>query len=170
MQGNIVCYLNPTPLEYQLKLSISILLFVIVSMLPLPTVAQDSEETIITDQVWMDYYAYYYFKPKWEFYGDMGYRFTPKDLTWQTIHVRPSVRFIALALHEVQGGVGLFQTFNKDSPNSFELRPWQGYKLKWPSFEPVFFSHLVRMEERFFFLRGAPWSSISDSDTGLEQK
>jgi len=114
----------------------------------LPLMSQEEDETNITHQIWIDYYAYYYFKPKWEFYGDAGYRFIPKDFVWQMIHIRPSVRYIASKLWEAHAGVGFFQNIYKDKPYSFEIRPWQGGKIKWPSFEPVFFSHYVRLEER----------------------
>lgn len=87
--------------------------------------AQEDEEVVLSNQVWLDYYTYYYFKPKWEFYGNIGYRSIPEDFSRQTFHIRPSIRYIALSLYEVHGGVGFFQTFNKEEPNSFELRPWQ---------------------------------------------
>jgi len=121
----------------------------------LPLMSQEEDTTIITNQVWADYYAYYYFKPRWEFYGDAGYRFVPKDFVWQMIHIRPSVRYISSELWEVHGGVGLFQSFFKDNPGSFEIRPWQGTKIKWPSFGPVFFSHYVRLEERIYIPHGS---------------
>ncbi len=137
------------------KFSRNILLIILICT-SIPLMSQEEDETIITHQIWADYYAYYFFKPKWEFYGDAGYRFIPKDLTWQTIHARPSIRYIALALWEVHGGIGFFQTFNENEPNSFEIRPWQGGKIKWPSFEPVYFSHFVRLEERIFIPQGSP--------------
>ncbi len=74
----------------------------------LPLISQEEDETIVTHQVWTDYYTYYYLKPKWEFYGDAGYRFILKNFEWQMIHARPSVRHIALALWEVHGGIGFF--------------------------------------------------------------
>ncbi len=132
------------------------ILWIILIVAFLPLMSQEEDETIITHQIWADYYAYYFFKPKWEFYGDAGYRFIPKDLTWQTIHARPSIRYIALALWEVHGGIGFFQTFNKNESNSFEIRPWQGAKIKWPSFEPFYFSHYARVEERIFIPQGSP--------------
>jgi hypothetical protein len=132
-----------------LKFSRYILLAILFAA-SLPLMSQEEDETIITNQIWIDYYAYYYFKPKWEFYGDAGYRFIPKNFAWQMFHLRPSIRYIAPALWEVHGGVGFFQTFYKDEYNTFEIRPWQGAKIKWPSFDPVYFSHYVRLEERLF--------------------
>jgi len=117
-------------------------------------IGQEEDEKIITNKVWLDYHWYYNFKPKWKFFGDVGYRFIPKDLSWQMFLIRPSIRYTATNLWELNGGIGFFQTFNKDYPNSFETRPWQGVKLKWPSFDPVFFSHYVRLEERIVFPQG----------------
>jgi len=138
-----------------LQFSRYILLTILIAA-SLPLMSQEEDETIISNQIWIDYYAYYYFKPKWEFYGDAGYRFIPKDFAWQTLHLRPSIRYIPQALWEVHGGIGLFQTFYKDEYNTFEIRPWQGVKIKWPSFEPVYFSHYVRLEERLLFPEGSP--------------
>ena len=138
-----------------LQFSRYILLAILIAA-SLPLMYQEEDETFITNQIWIDYYAYYYFKPKWEFYGDAGYRFIPKDFVWQMFHLRPSVRYIPKALWEVHGGIGLFQTFYKDEYNTFEIRPWQGAKIKWPSFEPVNFSHYVRFEERLFIPEGSP--------------
>lgn len=132
------------------------ILLIILMAASLPSMSQQEDETIVTHQIWIDYYAFYYFKPKWEFYGDAGYRFIPKDFTWQMIHARPSFRYIALDLWEAHGGIGFFQTFNKDESNSFEIRPWQGAKIKWPSFDPVYFSHYARLEERIFIPQGSP--------------
>ena len=137
-----------------LQFSRYILLTILIAA-SLPLMSQEEDKIITTNQIWIDYYAYYYFKPKWEFYGDAGFRFIPKDMTWQMIHARPSVRYIAPALWEVHGGVGFFQTFFKDISNTFEIRPWQGVKIKWPSFEPVYFSHYIRLEERFFIQQGS---------------
>jgi len=135
---------------YMTAKNIIIALF-LVFFFSLNTFSQDEDETIITHQVWLDYHKYYKFKPEWELFGDIGYRFIPKDFEWQTFLVRPSIRYFASSRWEVMGGVGFFQTFNKDLPNSFEIRPWQGVRLKWPSFEPIFFSHYVRLEERIYF-------------------
>ena len=118
--------------------------------------SQDEDETLITNQVWLDYHMYFKFKPRWEYYGDIGYRVIPKNWAWHTFLIRPSVRYIAPKLWEASGGIGLFQTFIKDEQNSFEVRPWQGVKIKWPSFNMVNISHYVRLEERIFFPEGDP--------------
>jgi len=131
------------------------ILLAILILASLPLMSQEEDKTIITNQIWVDYYEYFYFKPKWEFYGDAGYRFMPEDFTWQMIHARPSIRYIANDVWEVHGGIGFFQTINKNYPNSFEIRPWQGTKIKWPSFKPVYFSHYIRLEERFFIPQGS---------------
>jgi len=117
---------------------------------------QDEDETLITNQLWLDYHMYFKFKARWEYFGDIGYRTIPENWAWHTILVRPSVRYIAPKLWEASGGVGFFQTFIKDEQNSFELRPWQGFKIKWPSFKPIYFLHYFRLEERVFFPEGDP--------------
>jgi len=97
---------------------------------------------------------YFKFRPRWEYYGDVGYRMIPKDWNWHTFLIRPSVRYIAPKLWEASGGIGFFQTFIEGGQNSFELRPWQGFKIKWPTITVVNFSHFFRLEERMFFPQG----------------
>ena len=89
-------------------------------------------------------------------YGDVGYRTIPEDFSWQMFLVRPSIRYFHSSRWEFMGGVGFFQSFNKDYPNSFEIRPWQGTKIKWPSFHPFNFSHYIRLEERIYFPQDSP--------------
>jgi len=139
-----------------MKLISRILILFFFSVFFLPTFSQEDDKKIVTNQVWLDYYMYFYFKPKWEYYGDAGYRFLPKSFQWQTVHIRPSIRYLVNSTWEIHGGIGLFQTFNKNASNSFEIRPWQGVRAKWPSFDPVYFSHYFRLEERFFIPQGSP--------------
>ena len=129
-----------------------ILLFVL--LISLQVFSQQDDEKIITNQLWVDYYQYFYFKPKWEYYGDAGYRSLTKDFSWQMIHFRPSVRYIPSDLWEARGGIGLFQTFNKDVVNTFEIRPWQGAIIMWPTFKSFLFSHYFRVEERIVLPAG----------------
>jgi len=113
--------------------------------------AQDDSNTIATKQLWLDYYQYFYFKPNWQFYGDAGYRTQLDTLEWMEIFARPSILWFAGKHYAFSGGVGFFYTFNHDTVNNFELRPWQGYKLMWPTFKHIKFSHYFRLEERFNF-------------------
>ena len=131
---------------------INIILFVL--LLSINAFSQQDNEKIITNQVWVDYYQHTYFKLKWEYYGDAGYRFLANDFSWHMIHFRPSIRYIASDFWEALGGIGFFQTFNKDNTNTFEIRPWQGARIKWPSYKSFLFSHFIRLEERIILPKG----------------
>ena len=62
---------------------------------PPMTFAQEESDPIINRQLWLDYYAYYYFKPKWQFYGDVGWRTDLKEFDWMMIYARPSAHWYA---------------------------------------------------------------------------
>ena len=113
--------------------------------------AQDNSEPIITRQLWLDYYQYFYFKPKWQFYGDAGYRTQLNELEWMMVYARPSIHWYAGKRIDLAGGVGFFYTFNYDTVNNFEIRPWQGIKFRWAELKHIKFSHFIRLEERFNF-------------------
>ena len=116
--------------------------------------SQQEDKKIVTNQVWIDYYQHFSFKPKWEYYGDAGYRFLSNNFSWQMIHFRPSIKYIPSNFWEARGGIGFFQTFNKNDVNTFEIRPWQGAVIKWPSYKSFLFSHFVRLEERIILPKG----------------
>ena len=118
---------------------------------PLFLHAQNEEDRIIDNQIWADYYQYYYIKPNWQFYGDAGVRTVVDKWSWFMIYARPSIRWKKHELWELHGGVGVIQTFNVDDVNTFEIRPWQGIRVNWPTFKPIRFNHYFRLEERFNF-------------------
>lgn len=103
-------------------------------------------------QLWIDFYPHFYINDKFEYYGDAGYRTMLQENIWHWVFARPSVRYHPKELIELHGGVGFFYTFNIKNVNRFEIRPWQGFLLKWPTWEKVSFKHYIRMEERVSFL------------------
>ena len=88
--------------------------------------AQDSDSSNVTNQLWLDYYAYWHVKPSVQFFGDAGYRYLLEDGSWWTFVVRPSIRFLQGNWLEPRGGLGFFYTYNEASSSQFEIRPWQG--------------------------------------------
>ena len=113
--------------------------------------AQDEKDRLIDNQLWADYYQYFNFKPNWQFYGDAGARTVLENWSWLMIYTRPSVRWKKHKLWELHTGLGVFYTINVDEVNTFEVRPWQGFRLNWPNFKPIRFNHYFRLEERFNF-------------------
>ena len=120
-----------------------------------------SEENIVNNQLWVDFYPHVYIDEEWEYYGDIGYRTILDDYNWHWIYTRPSVRYHFSNLFEGHGGVGLFYEFNTFSVNRFEIRPWQGLKINWPRYDRLKFYHYVRLEERISFLTN-DWKATFD--------
>ena len=114
--------------------------------------AQSENERLIDNQIWMDYYSYFYFKPNLQYYGDVGVRSVLQDWNWFMAYIRPSIRWKKHDLWELHGGIGFFKTFNVDTANTFEIRPWQGVRINWPGWKPVKFNHYFRVEQRMNFI------------------
>ncbi len=102
--------------------------------------------------MWFAYYPHVHINEKLQFYGDFGFRILITDAQWARIYGRPSVRYHLDSIFVLHGGFGLFLEANKDLSNRFELRPWQGVQIKWPTIRRWRFNHLVRIEERLNFL------------------
>jgi len=114
--------------------------------------AQDADSSFVSNQGWFDFYSYWHVKPTIQFYGDTGIRYRHDDPSWWTINTRPSVRFLQGNWIEPRGGFGLFYQFNQHISDRFEVRPWQGVMVRWPTLAHRFhFTHYFRLEERFLF-------------------
>lgn len=99
---------------------------------------------------WMDYNLTYRIGKDVLLYGDLGHRFTDLNSSIQTTYIRPGVRFDISRKLEFHGGIGLFAKHNAfNELLATELRPWQGVRLRWPSFDGLKIKHFVRFEERF---------------------
>ena len=110
-----------------------------------------------TFQIWTDYSDFHKLNGNWQFFNDAGYRIHPSKESNQfsRLHIRPSIEFKRQVLYSFRGGIGLFYTINSQTNNTFEFRPWQGFRLNWPNINRVRIVHYVRLEERFTnFLNG----------------
>lgn len=101
-------------------------------------------------QNWFDYTQINKINGNWSYLGDYAFRFQVEDSDskWWLLQVRPSVIFKNKALYDIRGGIMLRYT-GATSGDSFEFRPWQGFKLNWPNFGRFRFNNLVRTEQRF---------------------
>ena len=85
-------------------------------------------------QTWFDYMHQNKLNGNWVFFSDYGLRFSNVSTNgFVRLHARPSVQFRKSLKHTFRGGIGLFYTNYINSIVSFEIRPWQGYKLRWPN-------------------------------------
>lgn len=108
-------------------------------------------ESIYHHQLWIDIYPHYYISEKWEYYGDIGYRTIISASMWHRIYVRPSLRYHLNDRCQLQGGVEFFYIFNDVVSNRFEVTPWQGVQLNWPTLRNLKFKNLFRFEQRNSF-------------------
>lgn len=116
----------------------------------------ETDKSIVTEQIWIDYNPSYKLNNKLSLYGDIGARVVfPYE--WHRYVIRPSVRYdlpksIFPNLYyksELHGGIGFFFTNNLLDANRLEIRPFQGYKLSWPNRPRIKIQHYIRLEERF---------------------
>ena len=110
-----------------------------------------NENSIKNHQIWIDFYPHYYMNEKLEYYGDAGYRTIVSKRSWSRIYVRPSLRYHLNKTWGFHGGLGIFYIFNKDNVDQFEITPWQGFQINWPTLTRINFKHLFKLEERFSF-------------------
>ena len=113
-----------------------------------------SENNDLTNQIWVDFNPEYSLSAKFNLYGRFDVR---------TIFPQSWYRFIAgggiaykrrpylnkRITEEFHAGIGFFYTVNLDNPNRYEIRPYQGYRLRWPNFPRLNVQNYLRLEERF---------------------
>lgn len=111
--------------------------------------ASDGRCDEVEYQTWIDY------NPKWNanerlaLYGDTGLRRNFVDPRWWKYVLRANIGYV-LGAWQVAAGIGNFYTDLAGVLHIYELRPWQGALVYWPASGPRL-SHLLRLEERFFF-------------------
>ena len=120
-----------------------------------------SSSNELTNQFWLDYNPQRDLSENYTFYGSLGIR-TIVPHEWNKFYLTTAIRFAPDPLfsilnksqQELHGGLSFFYTYNEDKDNQIELRPFQGYKIRWPHWQFVKFTHFLRLEERFIFTTG----------------
>jgi len=103
-----------------------------------------------TNRIWLDFIPHFKINEDLEYYGDAGYRIIlSEDI--HTFVIRPSIRYHLNPLVELRGGIGFFYTIDPNFSNQFEIRPWQGVRLNWPTFGRIGIKHYLRLEERLLW-------------------
>lgn len=114
-----------------------------------------------SQQIWLDYNPQWDLSPSYTLYGSSGFR-TIIPHSWDKLFFTAAVRYAPDPLfnilnksqQELHGGISFYYTINEDANNQIELRPFQGYKIRWPQLTRVKFTHFLKLEERFIFIAG----------------
>lgn len=130
-------------------------------------IGQQTNTPDITQQLWMDFNPQYQINSKFIVSGRFDVRtIYPQSwyqfITGAGIAYKRNPFWDKKAEEEFHGGIGFFYTINIDAPNRFEIRPYQGYRLRWPNFTRFTLQNYVRLEERFEFTGDG-----DDEDFGL---
>ena len=126
-----------------------------------------SQDTEVNSEIWLDYFHTYNIKEKLKYSGDTGYRTIIGGRNWNMIYVRPGVRYFRNEIVEYSGGVGFFYEFDRLISDRFEIRPWQGLRINWPTLKKLGLTrlsvnHFFRLEERISFLTQNSWENSFD--------
>ncbi|WP_194766295.1 DUF2490 domain-containing protein [Tamlana sp. I1] len=114
------------------------------------------EESSFTEQFWLSLDPSWQLKDSTYLKIDIGYRTVNSD-GWQRYIARGGYEkqikpFVLKHLERYEsyiGGVGLFYFDNNQGYNSFEIRPFQGYRLGFNVSKRIQLSNYFRLEERF---------------------
>jgi hypothetical protein len=108
-----------------------------------------TQDNSIEFENWFDFNGSYTMTQNWKVYGDAGYRIAFISEKFHRFYLRPAARFQIDNLFLFHGGMGVFSgIINKSA--LWELRPFQGFEIRWPVIFSVPLNHYLRFEERFF--------------------
>jgi hypothetical protein len=125
------------------------------------TNAYGQEEEIIDHQLWIDIIPHFEINNRLEYFGDMSYRSSINKDKIRRLMLRPSIRYHWTYELDILAGLGLYGTWDTNSYNTFELRPYQGLIVNWPKIWRMNFKHRGLVEERFL------WNNEGDFDPNM---
>jgi len=102
-------------------------------------------------QSWSDITLTYFKTQRFSFGGDAGLRGIVSSKDWNLFYIRPTVNYTVTPIFKVSGGIGSFNTINRQLNNTYEIRFFQDAHVSWPDIGWIDFYHRFRFEERFFF-------------------
>lgn len=133
-------------------LRLAILFVFTLLIYPKQTYSQNS----VTNQIWFDFNPNYKLSDKFELVTKVGVEAAVPDvwykyyLSGEVDYKLPKFLFKKLKLEEkVYAGTYFYYIDNIGQPNSIELSPYQGYKLKWPNRKRIILEHKAELTERF---------------------
>lgn len=122
--------------------------------------AQD--ESVTTTQFRLFWHYNHSITSRLMYIGNVGFKEELPYHNWIMMNFKPGIAWSAGSIVDLTGGIGFYYTLQKIIPNSFELRPWQGIIVHWPSLGRFGFDHYARFEQRFNRSIGSneQWSSV----------
>jgi hypothetical protein len=120
----------------------------------IPALGQDDD---LPTQLWLAFQHHHKVGEKIRASGKLGYKelMSPDQFLgeWNKFYVNGDGSYDLGKHFRVDGGVGLYYTYQPEDDDTFEFRLWQGGTAFWPDTSGlarrVVFTHRLRLEERF---------------------
>ena len=140
----------------KMRFVVSFLLIIVFNIVNHTLQAQENTQSIVTEQVWIDFNPSYKISESFNLRGKIGakaifptawYKFyTSAEVSYKI----PKFIFKKLKYNEkVYAGIDCYYVFLTEAPNVFEISPYQGYSLFWPNRESIIIKHNIELGERF---------------------
>jgi len=120
-----------------------------------------SEDSDFSEQLWASFNPTYQLSGKKQIKGDLDYR-TIWPHNWERFIARGGLEVVTDGIifkklktqENYSYGAGIFYLNSDTGHDSFEIRPYQGYRLSFNVSERLAFGQYLRLEERFVFSNG----------------
>jgi len=138
------------------RLAFSLCLLIILFLSIHVAQAQESTQSTVTNQIWIDFNPSYKISERFDFIGKVGAKSVyPKS--WYKVYTTTEISysipkniFKKLKYNErVYAGVDFYYVFFIDLPDVIEISPYQGYTLTWPNRERLDLKHNAELGQRF---------------------
>ncbi|MEP2025309.1 MAG: DUF2490 domain-containing protein [Reichenbachiella sp.] len=123
-----------------------------------------SEEDVdgeVTQQIWLDMYPHLVLGEKWHYIGDFGFRKIVDENSWAQLFMRPAIKYQYSDILSFQISMSVAYDWSRLNEDHLLITPRQGVRIDWPSFGPLNFYHLLRLEERISY-KVSDWSHTVD--------
>jgi hypothetical protein len=128
----------------------------------IPAIGQDDDLPL---QLWLAFQHHHKVGERFRVSGKLGY----KELTspdryfgeWNKSYINGDGSYDLGEHFRIDGGVGLYYTYQPEDEDTFEFRLWQGATAFWPDIPGVrrlVFTHRLRLEERFTDIGGGEFA------------
>ncbi len=109
----------------------------------------------VENQVQGTYQMYYSLKERVRLEGEVGSWSNVENKDWSVFYLKPGFQYWLRPYLNLIGMMDFRYTWQRILDNLFEVRPWVGGRLLWPTFRDFSLDHLVRAEMRIVSYRGS---------------